>query len=371
MEVIGIIGEYNPFHLGHKYYIDKIKEKYPNSILIAVISSSFTQRGDISIINKWDKTNILLNNNIDLVLELPFVYSTQSADIFSKGALKILNELKIEKLIFGSESNDLNLLKEIANLQISNKEFDKKVKKYLDKGNNYPTSLSLAIKEMGLKKIDNPNDLLGISYIKEIIKNNYNITPETIKRTTNYHGNNKGIIKSATELRDLLNNNKSIKKYINYNDNIIYKNLNSFNLLKYKIITEDISKYMTVDEGIENRIKKYILEVSSKEDLIKKIKTKRYTYNKINRMLTHILCSLTKEEAKENINYIKVLGFNDKGKKYLSRIKKETRIPIITNYKSINSKLLDIEYRALKVYSIITNDNSLIKRELEKPIYKK
>ena len=128
MEIIGIIGEYNPFHLGHKYHIEKIKELYPNSKIIAVISSSFTQRGDISILNKWDKTKILLDNDVDLVIELPFVYSTQSADIFAKGALKILNELKVNRLIFGSESNDIKLLTDIATLQVKNKDFDKKVK---------------------------------------------------------------------------------------------------------------------------------------------------------------------------------------------------------------------------------------------------
>ena len=370
MEIIGIIGEYNPFHLGHKYHIDKIKEMYPESIIIVITSTSFTQRGDISILNKWDKTSILLDNNVDIVLELPFVYSTQSADIFAKGALKILNELKVEKLVFGSESNDIETLKEIANLQVNNKDFDIKVKEHLDKGNNYPTSLSLAIKDFGLKKIEKPNDLLGISYIKEIIKNNYNIEPISIKRTNNYHGNNKGTIKSASEIRSLLKENKSIKKYINYDEKLLYKNTNYFDLLKYKIITEDISKYMTVDEGINSRVNKYILEVKTKEELINKIKTKRYTYNKINRMLTHILCSLTKEEAKENIDYIRLLGFNKKGRNYLNKIKKETSIPIITNYKSTNSKLLDIEYRVLKIYSMITEDEKLIKDELKKPIFK-
>lgn len=369
MNIIGIIGEYNPFHLGHKYHIDKIKEKYPDSIIIAVISTSFTQRGDISVLNKWDKTKTLLENGVDLVLELPFVYSTQSADIFSKGALEILNELKIEKLIFGSESNNINLLRDIANLQINNKEFDLKVKKYLDKGNNYPTSLSLTIKDMGYRKIDSPNDLLGISYIKEIIKNNYKIKAETIKRTTNFHGNNKGIIKSASEIRDLINDNKDIKKFINYDDKLIYKNLDYFNLLKYKIISTNIDKYMTVDEGIDKRIYKYIEKANNKEDLIKFIKTKRYTYNKLSRMFTHILCSLTKEEAKLPIDYIRILGFTNNGKKYLNKIKKDTNIPLITNYKSTNSNLLDIEYRVLKIYSLITNDETLIKKELEKPIY--
>lgn len=370
MDVIGIIGEYNPFHLGHKYHIDKIKEMYPDSVLIAVISTSFTQRGDISILNKWDKTDILLNNGIDLVVELPFVYSTQSADKFSYGALKILNELQVDRIIFGSESNDIKLLEDMAKLQVDNKDFDLKVKEYLNLGNNYPTSLSLAIKDFGLKKIDSPNDLLGISYIKEIIKNNYDIKYETIKRTNNFHGNNSGFIKSASEIRELIKNNKSIKDYINYNKKLIYTSADYFNLLKYKIVTSDISKYMTVDEGIEGRIYKYILVSDTIEELIKNIKTKRYTYNKINRMLTHILCSLTKEESKEDIDYIRLLGLNKKGQNYLNKIKKEMNISLITNYKSSSSKLLDIEYRVLKIYSLITNDKSLIEKELNKPILK-
>lgn len=373
MDVIGIIAEYNPFHKGHKYHIDKIKEMYPESIIIAVCSSSFTQRGDISIMNKWDKTKVALENNIDLVIELPFVYSTQSADIFAKGALKILNELKVEKIVFGSESNDINQLKKIANLQINNNKFDKEVKKYLNNGYNYPTSLSKAINKFNIEKIDTPNDLLGISYIKEIIKNNYNITPITIKRTNNYHGNNNNDILSASELRTMLNNNLSIKNYIIYDENILYKNIDYFNLLKYKIITNinNLNKYQTVDEGIEGRIKKYIDEVNTIEKLTNKIKTKRYTYNKINRMLTHILTSLTKEEAKLEIDYIRILGFNKNGKKYLNEIKKETKLPLLTTYRSNKSKLFDLEYKITKIYSLIVNDNTLIKKELIGPINKK
>ena len=120
MKIIGIIAEYNPFHLGHLYQIKKIKELYPESLIIAIVSSTFTQRGDISIINKWDKTKIILNNNVDIVIELPFVYATQSADIFAKGALEILNNLKIDTLVFGSESNDIDKLKKLANIQLNN-----------------------------------------------------------------------------------------------------------------------------------------------------------------------------------------------------------------------------------------------------------
>ena len=361
MDVIGIICEYNPFHKGHIYHIKKIKEMYPDSFIIACISTSFTQRGEVSVLNKWDKTKIALDNDVDLVVELPFVYSTQSADKFAYAGLKILNELKVEKLVFGSECNNIDKLKEIANIQINNKEFDKKVKEYLDKGNNYPTSLSLALKSFNFDKIDSPNDLLGISYIKEIIKNKYNIEPISIRRTNNYHGENKDI-----------KENKSIKEHINYDENILYKNTDYFKLLKYKIITTDnLNSISTVDEGIEGRILKYIDDSNSLEDLISKVKSKRYTYNKINRMFIHILNDLKKDDTSLNIDYIRVLGFNENGKAYLNRIKKCMHTPIITKYKDINSPLLDIEKRANYIYSLIVNDNKLILDELTKPIFKK
>lgn len=373
MEIIGIIAEYNPFHLGHKYHIDKIKEMYKNSLIIAVVSSSFTQRGEVSVLNKWDKTRIALNNNVDIVIELPFVYSSQSADIFAKGSTAILNALKVDKIVFGSESNNIEKLKAIANAQINNKDFDEKVKFYLAKGENYPTSISKALKDLNIEKIDNPNDLLAISYLKEIIKNSYNIEAVSIKRTNDYHGNNNGKILSASELRNKIKNNEKVTDYINYDENLIYKNTNFFPLLKYQIINNlnNLDKFQTVDEGIENRIKKYINEVSTTEELVKRLKTKRYTYNKINRMLIHILTGLSKEEAKLDLDYIRILGFNEKGRKYLSQIKKDTSLKIITKYKDIDSPLLEFEKKVNSIYSIITKDNSLIKKEFYKPIYKK
>ncbi len=373
MEVIGIICEYNPFHKGHIYHIKKIKELYPDSILVACISSNFTERGEVSVLNKWDKTDIALKNDIDLVVELPFIYATQSADKFAYAAVKILNELNVKKIVFGSECNDIEKLTEIANIQINNPEFDHLVKKYLDKGNNYPTSLSLALNKLKIEKINNPNDLLGISYIKEIIKNHYDITPITIKRSNNFHGNNEGEILSASEIRSLLNQKKSVQDYINYDESILYKNTNYFNLLKYEINNhfETLNEIEAIDEGIESRLLKYINCTDSLESFISKIKTKRYTYNKINRMLIHIITNFKSKDANLAIDYIRILGFNNKGKSYLNTIKKETSIPLITKYKDIDSKLLEKEKRANNIYSLIVNDNSLIEKELNKPIYKK
>ena len=377
MNVIGLIGEYNPIHLGHIYQINKIKEIYPNSIIILITNTTFTQRGEVSILNKWNKALLSLNNNIDLVVELPFVYATQSADIFAKGALYILNKLKIDTLVFGSESNDIDKLINIAKIQLGNKEYDNIVKEYLSNGINYPTALSKALKDTLNYTTNKPNDLLGISYIKEILRNNYNIKPVSIKRTNNYHGKEiNNSIANASLLRNMYNSNQNIDDYIPKNTTkYLYKNLTNesyYSYLKYKIITEkDLSIYQTVDEGIENRIKKVINKSNTWEELVKNIKTKRYTYNKINRMLIHILTNLTKEEAKNSrIDYIRILGFNKKGKQHLNNIKKELDIPIITNYKPNISKLLDIELRTTSIYTLPLKDNLEELEYKQKPIIK-
>lgn len=376
-KIIGIIGEYNPIHLGHIYQINEIKKKYPKSLIILITNTSFTERGDVSILNKWDKTKISLENNIDLVIELPFPYATQSADIFANGALKILNYLKINILAFGSESNQIEKLSTIAKTQLVNKDYQKKVKDYLKTGINYPTALSKALEDILGYTISEPNDLLGISYIKEIIRNNYPIIPITIKRIGSYHETETTTnIASASLIRKKIQKNQSISQYIpNNTEKYLYKNLtleNYFPYLKYKIISEkDLSIYQTVDEGIENRLKKEILNTNSWQELIEKVKTKRYTYNKINRMLVHILTSFTKEEAKQiKIDYIKILGFNTSGRNYLNQLKKEIKIPIITSYQRNFSQTLDLEHRASSIYYLPINQKLILNEYNKRPIIK-
>ena len=377
MHIIGVIAEYNPIHLGHIYQLNKIKELYPNSLIILITNTCFSQRGEVNILNKWDKTNISLDNNIDIIVELPFAYATQSADLFAKGAIDILNKLKIDTLVFGTESNDLDKIIKIVDTQLYNNEYNRLLKENVNKGLNYPTAASNALKAILGYTTNNPNDLLAISYIKEIKRNNYNIKAVSIKRTNNYHGDKiEGQIINASLIRTLFLNNEKISKYIPKNTKkYLYKNLSNesyFQYLKYKIISEkDLSIYQTVEEGIENRIKKAILISNTWEELINNIKTKRYTYNKINRMLIHILTSFTKEDNKNiTIDYIRLLGFNNKGQKYLNKIKKELNIPIITNYKPNISKLLDIELKAISIYSLPISKN-LIKQEYShKPIIK-
>ena len=376
MHKIGIIAEYNPFHNGHLYQIKEIKKRYPDSTIISVVSSSFTQRGDISLLNKWDKTKIALDNGIDLVIELPFVYSTQASDIFAEGSVKILNYLGIDTLVFGTERDTIKDLELLADIQINNKEYQEKVKYYLNKGLNYATSTNKALEDITNVKVDTPNDLLALSYIKQIKLNKYNIKCTNIKRTTSYHGSEiKNNISSASNIREMFANNQDIDNLIPFDKKLLYKvSMNNYlDILKYKVLSEDINinKYQTVDEGIEGRIIDNITKSVTYEELIQNIKTKRYTYNKISRMLLHILTSFTKEEASNiDIDYIRVLGFTTKGQEYLSKIKKNITIPIITGYKKNISKVLDIEYRVTKIYSLFTS-SSLIKKEYQiKPIIK-
>ncbi len=378
MNIIGIVCEYNPFHLGHLYQLKKVKEMYPDSIIIVVCSSNFTQRGDVSILNKWDKTRIALDYGVDIFIELPFGYATQSSDIFAKGAIELLNYLKIDTLVFGSESDNIEELINLANIQLNNKDYNNIVKKYLDQGINYPTALSKALTDITNTTINKPNDLLGLSYIKEIIKNNYKITPITIKRTNDYHSKdiNNNII-NASLIRKLLLEKKDITNYIPSNT---YKYLNPISLddfypyLKYQIINNynKLNIYQTVDEGIENRIIKSIYKTYNYNELVTNIKTKRYTYNKINRMLLHILTNFTKEESQNiKIDYIRLLGFTSSGQRYLNSIKKDITIPIITRYKPKISNLLDLEFRTNSIYAHITNNYKLIELEYNcKPIIK-
>jgi len=375
MRIIGLIAEYNPFHLGHLYQINKIKEIYPDSLIIAIISTNFTERGDISILNKWDKTKICLEYGIDLVVELPTLYATQAADMFAYGAINILYNLKIDTLVFGTECDNIEDLVTMAKIQLDNKKYDELVKKYLDAGLNYPTAMAKAIYDISNKKIEKPNDLLALSYIKEIIKNKYEIAPISIKRTNEYHSKNSDSnIISANLIRKMLMEKKDISSYVpkmtnDYINRDISMNM-AYSYLLYNVINckDKLAEYLTVDEGIENRLLKNICNAKDWDSLALNIKTKRYTYNKINRMLLHILLNIRKTDNDYN-TYIRILGFNKNGRKYLNKIKKEINIPLFTNYKPNTLNVFDIEFRSTFIYALIVNDFSLIDKEYEnKPI---
>jgi len=369
MEIIGVIAEYNPFHNGHLYQLNKIKEMYPDSIIILVLNGYFLERGIISLETKEEKTRLALKYGVNLVIELPFIFGSNSADIFAEASLELLNALKISKLIFGSESNDINTLKSSASKQLKN-DFDDKVKRYMDLGVNYPTALN---KATGID-INKPNDLLGVSYIKTILKHDYKIEVETIKRTNDFHDleSNERII-SASNIREKLKNNTDVKKYIPEGNLVSVNEDLFFNLLKYKIITSvNLDEYLSVDEGLDSRLKKVISKSSNLDELIQNVKTKRYTYNRIMRMFIHILIGVKKRD-KESIlknEYIRILGLDPSGQKYINSIKKELSLPLVSKFTNVSSKIKDYELKASEIYKILTNTDVMQFEYQNKPIIK-
>lgn len=368
MEAVGIVCEYNPLHKGHIHHIEETKKMFPGRTLILVLNGYFLERGEISILSKENKTKLALIYGVDLVVELPFIFGTQSADIFAEASIKILNYLGCKYIVFGSESNDIKTLEEVAKKQ-STLEYNDKVKALLDTGVNYPTALAKAL-EID-KDIFNPNDLLGISYIKAIHKTNSDITPISIKRTSNYHDldDNAEII-SASNIRNKIKEGQDISLYVprktaNLIENITLNEL--FPFIKYKIITDnDLSKYLTVDEGIENRLKEKINIANNVEEFILSIKTKRYTYNKISRMLIHILIGVPKDINKlARIEYIKVLGFNKKGQTYLHNLN-DLDISLVPIPNTITHKY---EVLAAEVYSLISKNKIISYEKSNKPIF--
>lgn len=361
MHVIGLICEYNPFHNGHIYHIEKIKELYPDSLLILVLNGYFLERGEISILTKEEKTKIALDFGVNIVLELPVFYGTQAADIFAEASVKILNKYNVDTIVFGSESNDIDTLFKIAKMEFDPK-FHETVLKYLKTGINYPTSLA---KSLNMNFSFTPNDLLGISYIKAIIKNKYDIKPVAIKRTSNYHDtlSSEEVI-SAKNIREKMKNNEDIAKYLPKSvcDKLIRIDYDIyFKLLKAKIITDySIEDYIDVSEGIEYRLRKLINDSNDYDTFIEKLKTKRYTTNRLNRMFIHIILGMKKSDNNYIGDYTKVLGFDSKGQKYLKNFK----------YKDEDKVIRDYELKASLIYDLINNTDTYSFELRNKPIKK-
>ena len=389
-KVLGIISEYNPFHNGHLYHLEQSKKITGANYTIAIMSGNFTQRGSTSIIDKWSKAEIALNCGIDLVIELPLLYSISSAENFADGAIKILDSLKIvDYLSFGAETSEIDNLDKIANVLYKEPKAYKdllttEIKKglsfpkarenalmtYLPDSNNYENILS------------SPNNILGIEYLKALKRHKSNIRPISVARfETGYNDlNYSGNIASATAIRNIVKNGgfDIIRRLLpspSYNilmDNIkqghIVTDLSAFkkqiiyNLRKMDV--KEISDLPDVTEGLEFAIKKAANACNTLHEFFTLIKSKRYTATRIQRILLYALLGITKKDMalSKKINpYIRVLGLNNRGKFLISEIAKSNpKLEIITSvkrfYENSNNKnlnlLLDKDIWATNVYTI-------------------
>ncbi|AJR12122.1 Protein of uncharacterised function (DUF795) [Mesomycoplasma dispar] len=291
---IAIIAEYNPFHNGHIYQLDYVKKNFPNDKIYIILSGNFTQRGEISLVNFETKSKIALKYGADFIIKLPFEFATQAAHIFAKGALKIINEHKIDKIIFGSESNDVDNLYHLANLWNDNQDAYNAFLKYaLKLGYSFPRACAFALEEISGQKIVLPNDILGFEYIKQIVANNYPIRAYTLQRSEEYSEENPNAkIASATYLRQLINENKSISQFspMKFQQPIcsIANLYPEFQKIVRETPAEILAKTWLISEGIENLFKKHI-EQPNFEKFLNAVNSRRYTNSRIKRAMLYIL----------------------------------------------------------------------------------
>ncbi len=337
--IIGLIVEYNPFHNGHLHHIKEIDRLFEDNVKIAVMSGDFVQRGEPSLINRFEKTKIALSQGIDIVIELPAFYSTQSAEIFAKGSVNLLNKFSCSHIVFGSESNDLNKLKKIATISLT-KEFELSLKEFLAEGFSYPTAFSKALFDEKLGS----NDILALEYLRAIRDADSKIEAYCIKREkTGYYDDEKDNFASATYIRKvLMDSNEKKENKLNKIKNLVpefsYKILEEnfgvfsclgdfYDLIKYNIIKNysELKNIQDLEIGLENRLYKYAIENLSFEDFFNEVLTKRITISRLQRILLHSLFNLTEditEKVKNRVPFVKVLGFSARGQEYLNYLKK-------------------------------------------------
>jgi predicted nucleotidyltransferase len=369
-----IIAEYNPFHNGHLYHIQKTKEVTMADKVIAVMSGNFVQRGEPALLDKVARTRCALQNGIDMVLELPVEYATGAADVFAFGAVDLLNKTNIvDGLCFGTEAGNISDFSDIADiLNDEPEQFKELIKQEMEKGITYPSARANALAryiDADVPFLSTPNNILALEYIRVLKRLHSKIWPYTIKRTANEFNSTEltGDISSATAIRTAFMNDDDDNAYKAIPENchsIIRHNLeyiptlNDYSGALHYILrtttTAELTKYADVTEGIENRIKKNDINREISE-LINVIKTKRYTYTKLNRAILHILLKITRkqQDMTGGVKYIRVLGFRKESENLLAELTQKASVPVITNAKS-SEDFLRTEARATDLYYMAT-----------------
>lgn len=404
-KVLGIIAEYNPFHNGHLLHLTKSKEETGAEYSICIMSGNFVQRGNTSIVNKWVKTEMALKSGIDLVLELPTVYSISSAENFAEGAIKLLNSLKIvDTVSFGSENSDIDILNRFSGILYEEpKQYVEFLNEELKEGLSFPkareNAILLYLNDQKYSNILNqPNNTLAIEYLKALKKYKSHIMPITIKREKAFYNSNCIVDEyaSATAIRNMIVNNQfnDIRKVMprlaydllmqEIENNQYVIDISKFEKeILYSIrrlSTADLKKFPEVNEGLENSIKNAANSCNTLAELINIIKTKRYTQTRIQRILLYILLNITKKDmyiSRKTVPYARILGYSQKGKALISEIyKANPKIALITSVKnffdSSNNKIykhmLNKDVLATNIYTLAYKNDSVANLDYTKKI---
>jgi len=395
-KVLGIVAEYNPFHNGHLYHLEKSKKDTGSNYTVAIMSGNFTQRGSTSIIDKWSKAEAAIRCGVDLVIELPVLYAISSAENFAEGAVKILDSLKVVDYIsFGAETSNIEILDKCADvLYREPKEYKTLLSHELSKGISYPKARENALMMYlnNIRKFANvlssPNNILGIEYLKALKKLKSNLEPIAIPRyEAGYHDlNYTGNTASSTAIRNMIKNNgfnalpnlmpapsfailmQNIKQGHIVPDISVFEKEIIYTLRK--MTTSEIAELPDVTEGLQFAIKNAANSCNTIVEFLNIIKSKRYTTTRLQRILLYALLGITKKDmalSKKTQPYIRVLGLNNRGKFLISEIAKANpKLEIITSVKRFvdeNSNkslqtILDKDIWATNVYTLGYEEDS-------------
>ncbi len=381
MNAVGVVVEYNPFHNGHAFHLQEAKKSADAEIVIAVMSGNFLQRGEPALVSKWKRTEMALKAGADIVFELPYAFATQQANSFASGAVSILDAAGCDSLCFGSESGDIeSFYRAISYIETNNEHYQRQVKSYLELGNSYPKASSLAFHDLNREKdlldLSKPNNILGFQYIKAIQKQDASIQPLTVSRkSADYHDAHfaSETIASATSIRKALfseeGNIADLKQYmpettyqalLNYRQEfgLFHQWETYWPYLRYRILhstSKELSFIYDVEEGLENRLAAAALVSNSFDEFMKKIKTKRYTWTRLQRACVHILTNTRKNEMdkhEEKAAYLRLLGMTSNGRVYLNKNKSQLQLPLISKLSSVQGELLALDIKASRIYSM-------------------
>ncbi|MGX6961204.1 nucleotidyltransferase [Vagococcus xieshaowenii] len=376
MKSCGIIAEYNPFHNGHEYQIKQARQYSKAEAIIVVMSGNFLQRGEPAIIDKWQRAALALEYGADLVVELPFAYAVQAADYFAEGGIKLLHALGVEALSFGTDYEGLMDYHAFAQFQLENESaINRAFKAIQNNGMSYPQQMTDVYRQLFPEMcldFSSPNHILGMSYAKENIKYTKPMTLIPITRYQSSHNDtsiNEQSFASGTAIRKLtLDGELSGIKHVLPNNTydilrtetlVSWENL--WPLLKYQLTvlsTDQLARLYQVTQGIEYRLKEAVRQATSFAEFVSQVKTKRFTWTRIQRLCTYLLLNVNEEEITEARKqpYVRILGFNDVGQQLIKERKKSCEIPIITNINKKNESLLRLDIRAGQIYQMAKND---------------
>ena len=385
MKSTGIVAEYNPFHNGHQYQIEQVRQQLQPDVVIAVMSGNFLQRGEPAIVDKWTRTQMALASGVDLVVELPAIFALQPADYFARGAIQTLGALNIDSLCFGVEEGTASDFLGGAQWMVENEGvIADAIKQSTDTHLPYAQQMEQIINDLAPEfplHLNSPNNQLGFAYAKEVVRNGLMDQIELFplaRKNSGYHdreitANNE--IASATAIRLAMAENKKISNVIPeaaYPYLVDVKNQmvtweDYFPLLKYQLLVqseESLRGIYQMTEGLENRLKAAAHEALHFTELMDKIKTKRYTRTRLQRLLSYVLLQWNNEDvlaAMDEIQAIRVLGFSKAGQSYLREIKHSIKVPLIVNVNKETKELVPFDVSAGEIYRL--GKNKLISRQ--------